>query len=89
MRPSQLPPISSSPPQPPKKTAKEEAIAWAKAIGAALLIWIVLKSFLIEAFRIPSASMENTLLIGDFLFEKAAQPAWAEQDDWQAEFALD
>jgi signal peptidase I len=57
-----------TPPQPPKKTAKEEAIAWAKALGAAVLIWIVLKSFLVEAFRIPSASMENTLLIGDFLF---------------------
>jgi signal peptidase I len=57
---------------PPKKTAKEEAIAWAKAIGAALVIWIVLRSFLVEAFRIPSASMENTLLIGDFLFVNKA-----------------
>jgi len=55
-------------PKPPPKTAKDEAIAWAKALGAALLIWIVLRSFLVEAFRIPSPSMENTLLIGDFLF---------------------
>jgi signal peptidase I len=54
------------------KPLKEEAIAWAKAIGAALLIWIVLRSFLVEAFRIPSASMENTLLIGDFLFVNKA-----------------
>jgi signal peptidase I len=59
-------------PQPPRKTAREEAIAWAKALGAALLIWIVLRSFLVEAFRIPSASMENTLLIGDFLFVNKA-----------------
>jgi len=33
-------------------------------IGAALL----LKVFVVEAFRIPSASMEGTLLEGDFLF---------------------
>ena len=51
---------------------KEEAIAWAKAIGSALLIWIVLRSFLVEAFRIPSGSMENTLLVGDFLFVNKA-----------------
>lgn len=74
------PPAHKPPPQPPKpipppaqpKTLKSEVIAWAKAIGAALLIWIVLRSFLVEAFRIPSASMENTLLIGDFLFVNKA-----------------
>jgi signal peptidase I len=73
-KPSQPPPTSTKPPQPPPapKTVKQEAIAWAKAIGAALLIWIVLRSFLVEAFRIPSASMENTLLVGDFLFVNKA-----------------
>ena len=60
------------PPEPFKKTLKNEAIAWARAIGAAFLIWIVLRSFLVEAFRIPSPSMENTLLIGDFLFVNKA-----------------
>jgi signal peptidase I len=60
---------AAPPTQPaPPKTWQDELIAWAKAIGAALLIWIVLRSYLVEAFRIPSASMENTLLIGDFLF---------------------
>jgi len=71
-RPPQPPPTSTNPPQPPRKTAREEAIAWLKAIGTALLIWIVLRSFLVEAFRIPSASMENTLLVGDFLFVNKA-----------------
>lgn len=70
--PPQPPRASTNPPKPPPKTAKEEAIAWAKALGAALLIWIVLRSFLVEAFRIPSASMENTLLVGDFLFVNKA-----------------
>jgi signal peptidase I len=41
---------------------------WAKSIGVALVVWFFLRTFLIEAFRIPSGSMENTLLIGDFLF---------------------
>lgn len=45
---------------------------WAKSITVALAIWLVLRTFLIEAFRIPSGSMENTLLIGDFLFVNKA-----------------
>src|SRR5437899_10809344 len=45
---------------------------WAASIAVAVGIWIVLRSYLIEAFRIPSASMENTLLIGDFLFVNKA-----------------
>lgn len=49
-------------------TLKAELISWAKAIGVALAVWIVLRSYFVEAFRIPSPSMENTLLVGDFLF---------------------
>lgn len=49
-------------------TLRTELISWAKAIGVALVVWIVLRSYFIEAFRIPSPSMENTLLVGDFLF---------------------
>jgi len=35
-------------------------------------VWFFLRTFLVEAFRIPSGSMENTLLIGDFLFVNKA-----------------
>jgi signal peptidase I len=41
---------------------------WTKSIAVALVVWFFLRTFLVEAFRIPSGSMENTLLIGDFLF---------------------
>jgi signal peptidase I len=47
-------------------------VDWIKSIAVALLVWLVLRTFLIQAFRIPSGSMENTLLIGDFLFVNKA-----------------
>ena len=53
---------------PVRRSFKDEAISWAKALGVAFVIWVFLRSYLVEAFRIPSASMENTLLVGDFLF---------------------
>jgi len=34
----------------------------------ALLIALVIRTFLFQPFNIPSASMEGTLLIGDYLF---------------------
>ena len=45
---------------------------WTKSIIVALVVWFFLRTFLVEAFRIPSGSMENTLLIGDFLFVNKA-----------------
>src|SRR2546423_689281 len=45
---------------------------WTKSILVALVVWFLLRTFLVEAFRIPSGSMENTLLIGDFLFYNKA-----------------
>ena len=47
---------------------------WAKSIVVALVVWFFLRTFLVEAFRIPSGSMENTLLIGDFPDRATAVP---------------
>jgi signal peptidase I len=40
-------------------------IEWVVIIGAALLVALVIKQFLVQAFYIPSESMENTLKVGD------------------------
>ncbi|MEO0138360.1 MAG: signal peptidase I [candidate division WOR-3 bacterium] len=47
-----------------KKTLYEQVKEWVFIIFVVLLI----RAFLIQAYVIPSSSMENTLLIGDFLF---------------------
>jgi len=49
--------------RPPRPTLRENLWYWAKAIVAIL----ILRAFIGEPFRIPSESMEDTLLVGDFL----------------------
>ncbi len=40
---------------------------WIKSIGLALLLFLFIRTFLVQAFKIPTGSMEKTLLVGDFL----------------------
>ena len=52
--------------KPPRK--QNVFIEYAKAIGTALVIALLLRQFFFQAFRIPTGSMLETLQIGDFLF---------------------
>ncbi len=50
---------------------KKSKSAWREyleAFGVALLAALVLRALVIQAFRIPTGSMKDTLLVGDFLF---------------------
>lgn len=40
---------------------------WAKSFQLAVLLFLFIRAFFVEAFKIPSGSMEGTLLVGDFL----------------------
>ena len=40
---------------------------WFRSVVAALFLFLVIRSFFVEAFKIPTGSMEGTLLVGDFL----------------------
>jgi signal peptidase I len=52
----------------PKRSIGRRVWEDVKSLAGAVLIYLVIKTFLMEAFRIPSGSMIPTLLIGDWLF---------------------
>lgn len=55
----------------PKKKKKKKSSGfrtWVKTFFIALLLAVILKVFFIEAFVIPSSSMESSLKTGDFIF---------------------
>lgn len=53
---------TSTPSEDPSVTAE-----YLKAIVFAVFVALFIRTFVVQAFRIPSGSMEDTLLVGDFL----------------------
>jgi signal peptidase I len=51
-----------------KKRARARIKEYIEAILIALVIAVILRVFVIQAYRVESGSMENTLQVGDFVF---------------------
>lgn len=48
------------------------AVEWVKSLAIAAVLFLVLRSFLVQTFVITSGSMEDTLLVGDMLMVNRA-----------------
>ena len=82
-------PAAARPEKKPKKTAaprsfREWALEWAKSLGGAFVLFIIIRTFLLQTYVITSGSMENTLLVGDLLtLSRAAYGANVPFTDWR------
>ena len=47
-------------------------VDWLKSVSLAVALFLVVRAVGVEAFKIPTASMEGTLLVGDFLLVNKA-----------------
>jgi len=57
---------------PPAHRPSRGARDWARSVVIALALFVFVRTFVVEAFKIPTSSMENTLLVGDFLLVNKA-----------------
>lgn len=51
----------------PAEGAGGGTLEWLKSLGVAVVLFLILRTFVIQTFVITSGSMEQTLLVGDFL----------------------
>ena len=51
---------------------RNELVEWVKSLLIAVALFLVIRTFLVQAYTIPSGSMESTLLIGDYLMANNA-----------------
>lgn len=59
---------------------KETTVEFLASLAAVLVTGLFIITFVVQAFEIPSASMENTLLIGDHVFVNRIQ--FAPKSSW-------
>jgi signal peptidase I len=68
-----------APPTTPEKP-KETTVEFLASLAAVLVTGLFIITFIVQAFEIPSSSMENTLLIGDHVFVNRIQ--FAPKTSW-------
>jgi signal peptidase I len=56
----------------PRSGGGSEVLEWVKSFGIAVVLFFAIRTFLVQAFTIPSGSMEDTLRIGDYLMANNA-----------------
>ena len=59
---------------------KETTVEFLSSLAAVLVTGLFIITFVMQAFEIPSSSMENTLLIGDHVFVNRVQ--FAPKSSW-------
>ncbi len=64
----------------PEEKPKETTVEFLASLAAVLVTGLFIITFVVQAFEIPSSSMENTLLIGDHVFVNRIQ--FAPQSKW-------
>jgi signal peptidase I len=64
----------------PEEKPKETTIEFLASLAAVLVTGLFIIAFVVQAFEIPSSSMENTLLIGDHVFVNRVQ--FAPKTSW-------
>lgn len=62
-----------------RRTLREESPSvirtiwdWTRSIALAFVLFLIVRALVVEAFKIPTGSMEGTLLVGDFLLVNKA-----------------
>ena len=65
----------------PVEKPRETTVEFLASLAAVLVTGLFIITFVLQAFEIPSSSMENTLLIGDHVFvnriQNAPATSWA------------
>lgn len=62
---------------------KREAREWSEAIIIALVLTLIIRAFVVQAFKIPSGSMNPTLTKGDKLFVNKFIYRFREPERWE------